>query len=78
MVSPEMVGSLQGGTISGETRRKGVNIFFCLGNVKPEGKEGGDNIPSRDVQPVSPELHIYIGLLSAKKTPSLRGRRFFV
>ena len=32
---------------------------------------GGHNIPSRDVQPVSPELHIYIGLLSAEKTAVL-------
>ena len=78
MVSPEMVGSLQGGTISGETRRKGVNIFFVWETSNPKGKRGGHNIPSRDVQPVSPELHIYIGLLSAKKPPSLRGRRFFV
>ena len=39
-VSPEMVGSLTGGTISGETRRKGANNISYLVAHKPVGKEG--------------------------------------
>ena len=39
-VSTEMVGSLTGGTISGETRRKGVNNISYLVAHKPVGKEG--------------------------------------
>ena len=37
----------QGGTILGETRRKGETTISCLGDGKPGGKEGDNNIPSR-------------------------------
>ena len=47
-VSPEMVGSLAGGTISGETRRKGGTTFLIMSKAHREG--GGYNIPTRDVK----------------------------
>ena len=58
-VSPEMVGSLAGGTIGvpaesifgganeGETYRKGVNNIFCyLVAQNPEGKKGVQHSPT--------------------------------
>ena len=55
----------QGGTISGETRRKGVNNFFIWVTSSPicgvPGRRGCNTPKFRDVQPVLPEFHPHAG-----------------